>query len=120
MILQPIIAIYPWTCYDFYMSWNSCLVNGVATLQCLPIVFMNIIKALLGFAGVTALVFIILAGFTLMNSDGDQKKVTSAKGTLTWAIVGLILIFLSFGIVNVIGYLTGVSCISAFGFTACV
>ncbi len=101
------------------MDWSSCIVDDVATLNCVPIIFMNIINAALGFSGVTALVFIIFSGLKLMNSGGDQKKVADSKGTLTYAIIGLILVLLAFGIVNFIGYLTGVSCISEFGFTNC-
>jgi hypothetical protein len=101
------------------MDWGSCVVNGVPTIQCIPIIFVNIINAALLFSGVTALAFIIISGLTLMNSAGDPKKVASAKGTLTYAIIGMVLILLAFGIVNVIGNLTGVSCIAVFGFTNC-
>lgn len=101
------------------MDWGGCVKNGIATIECVPIVFVNVINAALVFSGVTALAFIIVAGFTVMNSGGDPKKVASAKGTLTYAIVGLVLIFLAFGIVNVISYLTGVQCIQTFGFTNC-
>ena len=101
------------------MDWGSCVQNGVATIQCLPVVFKNIINAALIFAGITALGFIITAGFTLMNSGGDPKKVQSARATLTFAIIGLILILMSFGIVNFLSYLTGVDCIKSIGFTNC-
>jgi hypothetical protein len=103
------------------MDWTSCLDkdSGIPTIQCIPIVFINIINAALLFSGVTALVFIIISGLTLMNSAGDPKKVASAKGTLTYAIIGVILVLLAFAIVNIIGNLTGVSCIAAFGFSNC-
>lgn len=101
------------------MDWGSCVVDGVATLSCVPVVFVNVVNAALTFSGVTALIFIIYSGLVLMNSGGDQKKVASAKGTLTYAIIGLVLILLAFGIVNFIGAVTGVSCFSNFGFTSC-
>ena len=110
------------------MDWGSCTktvtdANGnstsVATMNCIPVIFVNIINAALIFSGATALVFIIISGLTLMNSAGDPKKVTGAKGTLTYAILGLVLVLLAFGIVNVISYLTGVQCITQFGFSQC-
>lgn len=101
------------------MDWSSCLVDDVPTLNCLPIIFVNLINGALVFSGATALIFIIISGLTLMNSGGDQKKVASAKGTLTYAIIGLVLALLSFAIVNVISTLTGVTCIKEFGFTNC-
>lgn len=101
------------------MDWSSCIVNDVATLNCVPIVFMNVVNALLGLSGITAVIFIIVSGLILMNSGGDQKKIASSKSTLTYAIIGLILILLAFGIVNFIGYVTGVTCFSSFGFDSC-
>lgn len=91
------------------MPWDKCLENGdVATLACIPIVINNVINAALVFAGIVALVFIIYGGVQYITSNGDQAKVDNAKKTITWAIVGLILIFLSFFIVNLISTLTGV------------
>ncbi len=106
------------------MNWDSCLdktvdPTGVATLKCLPIVYQNLINTALIFAGAFTVGFIILAGFKLMNSGGSPDKVKSAKGTLTWAIVGLIVVLLSFFIVNFISFFTGVDCIKQVGFDNC-
>jgi TRAP-type C4-dicarboxylate transport system permease small subunit len=88
--------------------WDSCLENGVATLACVPIIIKNIINAALAFAGIAALILIIYASFQYTTSKGDQAKIDSAKKTLTYAIIGLIVIFLSFFIVSLISQLTGV------------
>jgi lysylphosphatidylglycerol synthetase-like protein (DUF2156 family) len=90
--------------------WSSCLENGdVATLACIPIVIKNVINAALVFAGVVALILIIYSGIKYITSRGDQTAIDSAKKTLTYAIIGLIVIFLSFFIVQLISQLTGVS-----------
>jgi hypothetical protein len=68
--------------------------------------------ALTGFltAGViAALIVIIWAGIQWATSSGDKQKVAAAKGRLTWGIIGLIIIFLSFFIINVFGHLFGVN-----------
>lgn len=103
------------------MDWSSCLAKGtdVATLDCVPIVFKNVIDAALIFAGIVTVTFIILAGYKMMNSGGDQKQVADAKGTLTYAIIGLIIILFSFFIVNFIAFTTGTDCIKKIGFTTC-
>ena len=91
------------------MPWDKCLENGdVATLGCIPIVIHNVINAALVFAGIVALVLIIWGGAQYIMSRGDQTKVDSAKKTITWAVVGLLIIFLSFFFVNLISTLTGV------------
>ncbi len=101
------------------MPWDSCLVDGVATLSCLPIIFKNIINTAILFAGITALVFIIYAGFKYIRSGGDPKQTEGARKTLTYAIFGLLLILLSFFIINFIGFFTGTTCIQQFGFDQC-
>ncbi len=91
------------------MVWSECLENGdVATLSCIPIIVQNVINAALVFAGIIALFLMIFAGITYITSKGDPAKVESAKKTATYAILGLVVIFLSFFIVNLISQLTGV------------
>lgn len=41
--------------------------------------------------GVVAVVMIIVAGFKYVTAGGDAAKVTSAKGTLMYALVGLVI-----------------------------
>jgi heme O synthase-like polyprenyltransferase len=104
------------------MEWGDCLegVSGdIATLSCVMPLFKNIITAALGLAGLVALFFIIYAGIKLLLSSGDTKKVESARSTLIFAIIGLLLVFFSFAIVRLVGVLTGVECINMFGYNSC-
>lgn len=101
------------------LDWGSCVKDGVATLECIPVVFKNVISWALIFAGVVALIIVILSGIKFITSKGDQKQVATAKRSLTYAILGLILIFLSFFIIRLIGYITGAECINYFGFNKC-
>jgi len=90
--------------------WSSCLENGdVATLACIPIIIKNVVNASLVLSGVIALVLIIYSGTKYIMSRGDQTRIEEAKKTLTFAIIGLIVIFLSFFIVQLISTLTGVT-----------
>lgn len=102
-----------------FQSWGNCVENGVATLRCLPIVFHNTISALLALVGITAVFFIIMAGFKFATSGGDQKKVQDARKIMTYAILGVILVLLSFTIIYFISYATNTSCITKFGFDNC-
>jgi hypothetical protein len=58
-----------------------------------------------------AIIFIIYSGIQLIVSAGNKEKVQKAKKTLTYAIIGLILIYLSFPILHTIGDLTGTTCL---------
>ncbi len=59
-------------------------------------------------AGIGLLLMIIAAGFTLMTSAGDAKKMESGKNRLTYAIVGFLVIFTAFWIVQLLGTMFGV------------
>lgn len=101
------------------LTGHICTIDGVATLDCVPVIFGNIIFWLLVFAGITAVVFIIFGGIKFITSGGDPKAAEGARKTLTWAIIGLIVILLSFAIVRLIAQTTGVGCITEFGFNQC-
>ena len=72
----------------------------------------DIIKTLLNTAlfaiGALSVVMITHSGFKYVNSRGDPEGVKSAKNTLMYAIVGLIVAMLAFVIVNfIIGAFSG-------------
>lgn len=62
----------------------------------------KMIRALLGFLGIIAVVLILYAGFTWMMSGGNEEKISRAKAILKNAAIGLIIILASFGIVSFI------------------
>lgn len=109
---------------DIGSDWNNLIPGcvtpeGVATLQCLPAVFQNIITAALVFVGIVAVFLIIFSGIKFITSSGDAKQVEGARKTLTYAIVGVLVVLLSFFIINFIADFTGVHCIQVFGFGSC-
>lgn len=58
--------------------------------------FINRIKSyLLGFVGALAVLFIIIGGFQMVTSSGEPKKLETAKKTLTYAIIGLLVVILA-------------------------
>ncbi len=91
-----------------FKPWD-CLEQGVATLRCVPIIFQNVVTALLMFAGAVALFLIIYSGIKLVTSGGDPKQVEAARKIMTYAIIGTVVVLLSFAIVYFIGYITGSS-----------
>lgn len=97
----------------------DCTSQGVAQLKCLPAVLQNLLAAAFFFVGFLALVFIIVSGIRFILSGGDPKQVEEARKTLTYAILGLLLVLLSAFIINLIAFVTGASCITVFGFESC-
>ncbi len=58
-------------------------------------VIKTVIKIMSGLVGVLAVIMIIISGFKYVTAAGDSAKITSAKHTLVYAIVGLIIVALA-------------------------
>ena len=54
---------------------------------------------------ILALAFLVWGGISWITSGGDKAKLQSARSKITGAIVGLILLFLSFFIMSIVSYL---------------
>ena len=72
---------------------------GAIVGQSLPYVF--------AFAGIGLLLMIIASSFAMMTSAGDPKKLEQGKHRLTNAIIGFLLVFAAFWIVQLVGTMFG-------------
>ncbi|MBR6965261.1 hypothetical protein IKH83_03050 [Candidatus Saccharibacteria bacterium] len=63
-------------------------------------IFRQITSTILYIVGIIAVFMLIWGGIRYVVSGGDAKKVTDAKNTVLYAIIGLIVAFLAFAIVN--------------------
>ncbi len=59
-----------------------------------------------------SLFFIIRGGINMMTSGGDKEKFHTGRERVRYAIIGLIVIFMSFFMVNFIGGFFGVNLLS--------
>lgn len=57
-------------------------------------------NSVLMIAGAIAVVFIVLGGIKYSTSQGDPGETKKAKETITYAIIGLVVVMLSFGILQ--------------------
>ena len=63
-------------------------------------VFTQISNTILYIVGVISVVMLVWGGLRYILSGGDSKKITDAKNTILYAIIGLIISVLAFAIVN--------------------
>lgn len=62
----------------------------------------NILNTVYFWVAIIAVIVIIIGGVKYMTSQGDASKIKSAKDTILYAIIGLIVTLLAFAITNFI------------------
>lgn len=65
-------------------------------------VVSNAIPFIFPIAGVLLLFYLVWGGFDYLTSMGDAKKAEAAKGKLTNAIIGFLIIFFAYWIVQIL------------------
>jgi len=61
---------------------------------------MTIVNVLFTFLGVLTIIMMLYAGFLWLTSAGSEEKTGQAKKIITSAIIGLVIIFISYGIAS--------------------
>lgn len=67
---------------------GGCKTTSGPTLSGIVAAVINILSILVG---VISVIMIILGGFRYVTSDGDSGKISNAKNTIIYALVGLII-----------------------------
>lgn len=81
--------------------------NVPTTLFGTDSIFTTIVNVLLFVIGAISVIMLIIGGIRYTVSAGDSGNVTAAKNTIMYAIIGLVIAFLAFAIVNwVLGAIT--------------
>jgi len=62
----------------------------------------RIVSYALGFIGIILIVMIIYGGFLYMTGGGNEKQTETAKSVLTYAIIGVVVIFAAYIIARVV------------------
>ncbi len=89
--------------------WSCTLLKGLDVVKSMLPGFSNkpisvlaqdIVQYLLGFISIIAVIYIIYAGFQVMIGWGDEEKTKKAKNIITYVVVGIIIMWLAYGIVK--------------------
>ncbi|MFZ1721062.1 MAG: hypothetical protein WAU07_01000 [Microgenomates group bacterium] len=99
-------------------AWSGVCVGGedndVATIQGLECLIGNVFQVILTVIGLSGFVMMIIGAFKWLVSGGNAKGVESARNTITFAVVGLVVALSAFIILNLIAAFTGVNVITSF------
>src|SRR5258708_34727882 len=97
---------------DSQCASHSCLGNVCSPAEAGPTQFIKLILRIInisvGLAFMVMTVMFVWAAIKFITSEGDQKKLASARQTITWAILGIFFMGLAWLILVLIERFTGV------------
>jgi len=65
-------------------------------------IIVGILPYLFGVAGIILLLNIIVSGYQMMTSVGEPKVMQTAQAKITTSLIGIVIIFISFWVVQLI------------------
>lgn len=77
--------------------------NPIAKFANLGVILNLIIPIVTFGAGIVFIIMAFFGAYTMITAGGDAEKVKKAQRTLTFAIIGLIVVIAAFAIVKLIG-----------------
>ena len=102
--------------FDGPQEWKGNCVeyDNVATVQGLGCLLANILSVAITGIGFVGFVMLLVGAFRYLVSGGNSKGTETARNTVTYAVIGLIVALSSFVILNLIAQFTGVETILNF------
>ena len=76
--------------------------TGLSAEKSLPALILDVIQILLLVAGGIAVLFIIIGGYWYITSAGNAEQAEKGRGALVNAIIGIVLIVMSYAIITVV------------------
>jgi hypothetical protein len=108
LAIIPIVAILgvvAFTSGVAYASPASEIRDGVndvggGSAPALGVQIQDVINMLLFLLGAIAVVMIVIGGFRYTTSNGEASSIKSAKDTILYAVIGLVVAIMAYAIVN--------------------
>lgn len=79
-----------------------CAITDPPELTQLGDCFVGIIKIFVAVAGVAVVITFLIGVFKYITSRGDKEGLAGAQSTLTYAIIGLVIVATSFAVITLI------------------
>lgn len=102
-VVATLVPVNSFAAYNLNGGVSAAKPDGAAgntTLFGTGSIFNTIVNILLFLIGAISVIMLIYGGIRYTISGGDSGNVTAAKNTILYAIVGLIVAFLAYAIVN--------------------
>jgi len=63
---------------------------------------LRIVDNVLKFLGLLAVIMVIYGGITYVTAAGDDEKVGKAKNIILYSVIGIVIVLLSFALINTV------------------
>jgi len=91
------------------VDFSKSTVNPVAKFGNFGSLLNQILPTIMIVASLVCLALLLMGAYTYVSSSGEQEKLQKARKTITYSIFGLILILLSYLLVRVVSFITGIT-----------
>ncbi len=81
---------------------SAAKLDNPLNVEDVPTLIARIIKGILGIVGSISLLMFIYGGITWMTAGGNEEKVKKAKSTISSAVLGLVVIFGAYSVLNLV------------------
>ena len=78
------------------------ITNNTGGLSNFRDLLLNFLNFFLGFLGLLAVLLVIYGGFLYMTAAGEESKTENGKKVILYAVIGIIIILISFALVNTV------------------
>jgi len=72
-------------------------------------IISSLLPYILVIAGLTLFILLIIGGFGMLTSAGSPEKMKAAQGKITSAVIGFVIIFVSYWLMRILEIIFGIS-----------
>ena len=83
---------------------DGCMIDGVPTLDCVEVLFGNLLFLSGAFVMFILLVMLFWGGYNYLTSFGSEEKIKKAQGTMKYAFLGLGIYLGAYLLLNIIDF----------------
>jgi len=81
------------------VNWNNGVFENPTGVNNTTALVTNIVNWLLGITSALVILFLVVGGIMYITAAGDEQKTEQAKKIITYCIIGLVIILISYSVV---------------------
>ena len=103
MMVAP-VALTPVGVYAKCEGAKNCITQGSNNAKTgatdIDVVIKNVTNVLLFLVGAVSVIMLVLGGFKYVTSNGNADQIKSAKNTIMYAVIGLVVAIIAYAVVG--------------------